>query len=310
MSVDDVLALFRTSFAGRGDTVEDRRNGYDSVLEQLPIPPGVEISEFHSGSVDGYWVNATGERPTRTGVLLHGGGYVIGSARGYRPCAAYVSRATRSRVLVPDYRLAPENPYPAGIEDALVAIDAAIDATGPGSTFVIGDSAGGGLALSTMLAAGEAGRPAPACAVLVSALVDLRAANGSFDRFADTDQFGSRAGVQRIAETYLAGCVPDETTWAFPMDADLGSVPPTLVMVGAKEVLLDDSRNLVAKLADTGVAYRYAEYADATHAWTLFPSLMAEAREALAEIGAFIDAYVLGAPSGQSAEDLRRWLGV
>lgn len=309
MSREQVLALFRTAFADRGDALRDRREGYERVLAQLPIPAGVEIAEFRSGEVGGCWVDATGERPARTALLLHGGGYAIGSARGYRACAAYVSRATRSRVLVPEYRLAPEHPYPAAIEDALVALDAAMLAARPGSCFVIGDSAGGGLALSAMLAAAAAGRPLPACLVLVSALVDLRAVNDSYDRCAATDPFVSRAGIRQTAERYLAGRSPAEAPWAFPMEADLGALPATLALAGAGEVLVDDARHLAARLAEAGVPHECAEYPGVTHAWTLFPSLLPEAREALAAIGAFVDAHAGGAPGAWSAEDLRRWLG-
>jgi acetyl esterase/lipase len=307
--MDPVLSLFRSAFSGRGDTLQDRRDGYEDVLARLPIPADVEIGEIRSGAVGGYWVDATGLAPTRTGLLLHGGGYVLGSARGYRACAAYISRATRARVVIPDYRLAPEHPYPAAIEDALGALDAVVGAGGPGSCFVIGDSAGGGLALSTMLAAHAAGRALPACLVLVSAVVDLRAVNDSYDRCAGTDPFVSRAGVRRMAEWYLSGRPPAGAPWAFPMDADLSALPPTLLLAGAGEVLADDARHLAAKLADAGVRHEHAEYPDVTHAWTLFPSLLPEARAALAAIGAFVDAEAGGAPSGRSADDLRRWLG-
>jgi epsilon-lactone hydrolase len=201
---------------------------------------------------------------------------------------------TNARVFVPEYRLAPEHPFPAAIEDACVLLSAVMVEVGPQSCFAIGDSAGGGLVLSAVLELRREGRPLPACIVLVSPLVDLTVTNASFDERAHLDPIVSRRGIQRAGEFYLAGRGPDDAPAAFPMRSDLGWLPPCLLRVGGRECLLDDSRNLAAKLEREGVQVDYREYEDMVHVWPLFSSFLPEAQETLQEIGAFVGAHASG----------------
>ena len=274
--------------------MQERRAGYESMLARLPIAGDVVISAERFGGVEGFWVRAAGASGGRVGVMFHGGGYIIGSARGYRAYAAEVSRVTGARVFVAEYRLAPEHPFPAAIEDARGVLAAAIDEVGPASCFAIGDSAGGGLVLSALGELHRAGGALPACVVLVSPLVDLTVSNPSFDELADVDPIVSRNGIQRAAEFYLAGRGPDDAPAAFPMLSDLGWLPPCLVLVGGRECLLDDSRNLVAKLRDEGVDVEFGEYEDMVHVWPLFSEFLPEAQQALEEIGAFVRPRIVG----------------
>lgn len=274
-----------------GGTLQDRRDGYESLLMQLPVPDGTFVVAASYGGVDGYWVRAREVTDERIGVMLHGGGYIIGSAKGYRAYAADVSRATGARVFVPEYRLAPEHPFPAAVEDALQVLDAAMAEVGAESCFAIGDSAGGGLVLSSLIERHRAGASLPASVVLVSPLVDLTASNPSYDECAHVDPIVSRPGIQRAAGLYLGGRGAEEAPAAFPMHSDLSWFPPCLLLVGRAEVLLDDSRNLAAKLWCDGAVVEYGEYDDMVHVWTLFSSFLPQGREAVDRIGAFVRSH-------------------
>ncbi|MFC9664025.1 alpha/beta hydrolase [Nocardia sp. NPDC127606] len=293
--VDRAAAMYREALpTAGGGTLQERREGFEAMLAGLPIPGDVAITADTVGGVNGYWVRAAGAADGRVGVMLHGGGYIIGSAKGYRAYAAEVSRVTNARVFVPEYRLAPEHPFPAGIEDARAVFAAVMDEVGPQSCFAIGDSAGGGLVLSALWELRREGGPLPACVVLVSPLVDLTVTNASYVERADIDPIVSRKGIQRAAEFYLAGRGPEDAPAAFPMRSDLGWLPPCLLFVGGAEVLLDDSRNLAVKLEREGVHVDFREYEDMVHVWPLFSAFLSEARETLREIGVFVGGRVAG----------------
>lgn len=288
--LDRAAAMYRDALpAGGGGTLQERRAGFEAMLARLPIPEDAAITADTVAGVDGFWVQAAGAESGRAGVMLHGGGYIIGSAKGYRAYAAEVSRATNARVFVPEYRLAPEHPFPAAIEDARGVFAAVLNEVGPQSCFVIGDSAGGGLVLSTLWELQRDGDLLPACVVLVSPLVDLTVTNASYDERADIDPIVSRRGTRRNAEFYLDGWGPDDAPSAFPMRSDLGWLPPSLLLVGGSEVLLDDSRNLAVKLEREGVHVEYRMYEGMVHVWPLFSAFLPEAQEALGEIGAFVN---------------------
>ena len=293
--VDRAAEMFRSALpAAGGGTLQERREGYEAMLAQLPIPDDAAITADRFGGVEGYWVRAAGARDERIGVMFHGGGYIIGSAKGYRAYAAEVSRVTSARVFVPEYRLAPEHPFPAAIDDARDVLGAAMDDVGSQSCFAIGDSAGGGLVLSALWELRRGGAAFPACIVLVSPLVDLSVTNASYDERAHLDPIVSRKGIQRAAEFYLAGRGPVDAPAAFPMRSDLGWLPPCLLRVGGAEVLLDDSRNLAAKLKREAGCVDYREYEDMVHVWPLFSDFLPEAQEVLKEIGAFVDGRLVG----------------
>lgn len=289
--IDQARAMLERALPAQGGgTLQERRDGYESVLSQLPIPDGTSVTAASYAGVQGFWVRAPEAADDRIGVMLHGGGYIIGSAKGYCAYAADVSRATGARVFVAEYRLAPEHPFPAAVEDARSVLGAAIADVGPPASFAIGDSAGGGLVISSLSEMHRTGEPLPAAVVLVSPLVDLTVTNPSYDERSHLDPIVSRQGIQRAAGLYLDGRGPDDAPAAFPMLSDLAWLPPCLVMVGGAEVLLDDSRNLAAKLRREGADLEYHEYDDMVHVWTLFSSFLPEGREAVDRIGAFVQA--------------------
>lgn len=297
--VDRVVTMFREAMSTeRVATLDGIREGFEVVLEQLPVRADAVVTAARYGGVDGYWVRARGAADDRIGVLLHGGGFVMGSAQGYRAFASDVSSATGARVFVPDYRLAPEHPFPAGLEDASSVLEAATGEVGPERCFVIGDSAGGGLAVSSFLELRHRDASLPACLVLVSALIDLTVSNSSFRDRADRDPICAQDGTLRNVRFYLGGRGPADAPSAFPMLSDLGWFPPCLVLVGGREVLRDDSRNLADKLECDGADVTYHEYEDMIHVWPLFSSFVPEGGDALEEIGAFVSGHLRAIATG------------
>jgi epsilon-lactone hydrolase len=288
-SVARVVAMFREAMpAGRDATLGELRDAFEAVLAQLPLREDVTVTAASYGGVEGYWVQAHCATDDRIGVMLHGGGFVMGSATGYTAFAAEISNATGARVFVPAYRLAPEHPFPEGMLDAVRVMQAAVAEVGPRACFAIGDSAGGGLVVTSLMEMHRIGVHLPACIVLVSALVDLTVSNSSFQNRADLDPICGQRGTRRNAALYLAGREPDKVPGAFPMRADLSWLPPSLLLVGSAEVLRDDSRNLADKLEREGADVTYHEYEGMIHVWPLFSSFVPEAQQALAEIGVFV----------------------
>jgi len=289
--IDRVIRMFLdVRPVGGGASLEQMRGGLEAVMAQLPIRDGASVVADTLGGVEGYWVRAAGASSDRVGVMLHGGGFVLGSAKGYRAFASEVSHVTQSRIFVPEYRLAPEHPFPAANVDASAAINAAVAEVGPANCFVVGDSAGGGLAVTGIWELQRQGKPLPACVVLISALVDLTVTNPSFVDLASVDPICAQPGTRRNVGWYLDGRGPEQVPEAFPMLADLGWFPPSLVLSGGREVLRDDSRNLARKLSQEGVHVVHSEYDGMVHVWPLFAEILPEARQALDEIGAFVSA--------------------
>lgn len=301
------VAMYRAAMpAAGGGTLDDRRQGYEELLGSLAVPAKTSVSSVEVQGLTGTWVDATGGQAHATIVLLHGGGYIIGSAFGYRALGAYLSRAIGAYVFIPEYRLAPENRYPAAIEDAQAAV-ALARAAHPNLPLVLfGDSAGGGLALSALLAIRAAGSTMPDAVLLVSALVDLEIKGSTYDTKAEVDPIVSRNGITRAASLYLDGRDVSSAPLAFPLHSDLSGLPPTQIIVGTAEVLLDDSRVLFEAMDAAGVDVYLREWQDMVHVWPHFAEFLPEAREALMHLSAFVRSH-LGTPQG-SAADFDSWL--
>ena len=221
---------------------------------------------------------------------FHGGGYTIGSAHGYREMAARISAACGRRVLLPDYRLAPEHPFPAAIEDAVTAARSVIGRFGAAATAIGGDSAGAGLTFAALPALRDAGDPLPHRAVVFSPLVELTGAGTSLEANAATDAAISPASLQLIQRIYLRDIDPLDPR-ASPVGADLQALPPTLILVSTTEVLLDGALTLAARIDECGGDARVRLHDGMVHAWPLFPFLH-ESDEAAREVAEFIDSDI------------------
>ena len=261
------------------------------------VPPTVQISPAHLGGVPGERLE--GPSPGDIVLLyLHGGGYFGCSAETHRPVTTFFA-LQGFRVFAPDYRLAPENRFPAAVEDAVAFYRGLLSAGySPQNIVVAGESAGGGLSLSLMLALRAAGVPLPAAAALFSPWTDLAATGDSIRTNTDRCAMFEGAGVAYSARYYLGDTDP-RNPLASPLYADLTGLPPLLIHVGADEVLRDDSTRLAERARAAGVAVELKIWPVVPHAWQLVPHLVPEARQSLRESAAFLRTYVPSADSNQ-----------
>ncbi|MDB5444874.1 MAG: putative acetyl-hydrolase LipR, partial [Phenylobacterium sp.] len=283
----DVLSLLppRRSGPPPGEELMRRRVA-GAGLGAQPTHPTVVVSTETVAGID--CVICT--PPERRGdiVYLHGGGYRVGSAAAWRGFGSRLAAASRLRVLLPEYGLAPEAPFPCALHDALAVLQALSEANGRGLVLVGGDSAGGGLALASALALAAAGAPL-AGAILISPWLDLTNQAASFATCAATDPLFSKASADAAAETYLQGW-SNLDPWASPLYGDLAAAPPVLVLASAAEVLLQDSLSLAVKLAEAGRPVRLHVAAEQVHVWPVLRSEDPASEAALAAIGDFVTA--------------------
>jgi phosphinothricin tripeptide acetyl hydrolase len=223
-------------------------------------------------------------------LYLHGGGYVIGSPRSHRHLAAAIARAAGTAVLLADYRLAPEHPFPAALDDAVAAYQWLLGhGLAPGRIVVAGDSAGGGLTVATLLALRDRGLPRPAGGVCISPWVDLTCSGATYATKAAVDPIVTRESVAMMAQAY-AGAGDPKAPLLSPLYADLRGLPPLLVQVGSDEVLLDDALGLGERARAAGVDVTVEEWPAMIHVWHWFLPMLAEAERAVGVIGSFVRA--------------------
>jgi acetyl esterase/lipase len=288
--IEAVVALLRERAKRIPATIPELRVDFERFTGELPVLEGVEISEAGANGVPAFWVAP--QRADRKHVLLylHGGGYVIGSPRTHLPVIARLAEGAGARCLVPDYRLAPEHPFPAAVEDSVAAYRWLLEhGTDHKRIALAGDSAGGGLAIAALVAARDAGLPLPAAALCMSPWADLGCTGASMRTQASADPVITKAGALLFAQLYLGDADPREPL-ASPIYADLGGLPPVMIQVGGREVLLDDAVRLTQRLRADGVDVSYEQWDGMVHVWHLFAHQLSEGREALAAGCAFLRA--------------------
>ncbi|MCH9674715.1 MAG: alpha/beta hydrolase, partial [Gammaproteobacteria bacterium] len=262
--------------------------------EMLAAPKAVQTQSVTANGVPAEWVQGPASEPPTDGVTLylHGGGYVIGSIATHRNLAYNLSRASGTRVLVIDYRLAPEHPFPAPVEDAVNAYRWLLDqGIAPAKITIAGDSAGGGLAVATLVALKEQGIDAPSCAICISPWVDMEAIGASMDTKAELDPMVQKQGILRMAGMYLGSADP-RSPLAAPIYADLHDLPPMLIQVGTAETLLDDSTRLAEHARAHGVDVTLEISDDMVHVWHLFAPMLSEGRDAIDRAGAYMKKHL------------------
>jgi len=269
-------------------TLEERRAQYDRAERVFPTPADVTIDHVTAPTRPAEWLTPPGVRGDAVLLYLHGGGYVIGSPADYRDMVPRIARAAGARALVVDYRLAPEHPHPAAVDDAVKAYRGLLDqGVRPEDIVVGGDSAGGGLTVATLVAARDAALPVPAAGVCISPWVDLEGSGESMIANDGRDPLVKKDLIAGMAQAYL-GDRDRRTPLAAPLYADLHGLPPLLIQVGTSETLLDDARRLAGRAKAAGVDVTIEEWPDMVHVWHMFGSFLPEARQASDRIGEFI----------------------
>jgi acetyl esterase/lipase len=284
--IADVVATFGAW--GPQTTLAEMRKGWDDLFANAKLTVGARSEKVDAGGVRAEWITAPGAAADRAILYLHGGGYVLGSIHSHRDMCERLSRAAQARVLALDYRLAPENPFPAAVEDATAAyrwlLTQGLDAK---RLAIAGDSAGGGLTFATLLALKNAGDPLPACATPLSPWVDLEALGESMTTKAAQDPMVQKPLVAEMAKTYVpSGDLRNPL--AAPLYGDLRGLPPLLIQVGSRETLLDDAVRIADKAKRAGVAVEIEVWPGQIHVWQIFASRLDEGEQAIQKLGAFI----------------------
>jgi acetyl esterase/lipase len=283
-------SVLRTAFAHTFDPdlpVTKQRARLEG-LARLTLPPrGAEFSAGRSGGVAGTWVRVRGRDDGPTTILyLHGGGYCTGSPRTHRALTGHLAANCAARVFAADYRLAPEHPFPAAVDDAVTACRGLLDAgTVPGALVIAGDSAGGGLSVATALRLRELGLPQPRALVLFSPWVDLTLSATGPEPAGEV--MLTLPWVRQCATAYLGGRDAREPL-ASPVAADLRGLPRTLIQVGSDELLLDDARRLRHALQCADVGVRLEEYPARWHVFQANAGVLADADRALRSVARFL----------------------
>jgi acetyl esterase/lipase len=275
------------------------RARFERLAGSMPIGEGTEREAVTAGGRPAEWIRPETSEPAGTAgaaiVHFHGGGYVLGSPATTRPITAGLARHTGLPVLVPDYRLAPESPFPAAIDDAVAVYHWLVEqGCEPGRVVVSGDSAGGGIALALLITLRDRGLPLPAGAIGISPFVDLTLSSPSIDANEGKDPQVTRPFLASAVQHYLAGGEDPKTPLASPVFADLSGLPPILLQVGGDELLLDDSLRLAASAEGAGVDVTVERWDGLMHVWHQMAPRLPEAEAALASAAGWVRA--LAAP--------------
>ncbi|MEY1674815.1 alpha/beta hydrolase [Gordonia sp. ABKF26] len=288
---DDLLVRARDRLAAvlgnRRARLDDLRRDLDTMMLDAVVDDDVSVTDVIVGGVPAVRVRAGAVADNRVLVWFHGGGYVMGSARGYQHAAAALSRSTGAPVIVPDYRLAPEHPFPAAVDDAASVVDAVIAEFGAERTVIGGDSAGGGLTVAVLIHARDRGAELPAAAAVVSPLADFTASGESIANNRHTDPVITERSLRDLRAAYIRDA-DAENPLASPVFADLRGLPPILVLASESEILLDDAVRLHRNVQASNGSSVLSVYSETFHAWTLSTDILPRAREGVAEIGVFI----------------------
>jgi epsilon-lactone hydrolase len=288
--IDAIRELLRSKPRPAG--FAERRERLDAIGSTSPPAGDIRLEPIDANGVAAEWSLAPGSDPSKVLLFFHGGGYCSGSIVSHRGMVTEAGRAARARTLAVGYRLAPEHPFPAAIEDARSAYRFLLDqGVAPVKIAIAGDSAGGGLTLALMTRVRDAREPLPACAWLVSPWVDLQMTGASLAEKAVTDPLISKSYLEELASAYLAGADPANPLVS-PLNADLAGLPPLLVQVGSAETLLDDAVRIARRAGAADVRVNLEIWPHMIHAWHLWAAQLEAGRRAIASAGAFIRAHL------------------
>ncbi|MBN1221994.1 MAG: alpha/beta hydrolase [Candidatus Aminicenantes bacterium] len=288
-----IKTLFRTlRIFGRHSEIGVVRRNFDRVGQSFLFREKWNFTQVSAAGVPAEWVNPSNEEGSRFILYLHGGAFVSGSSKAYRGLVWRIAGQTAARILVIDYRLSPEHLFPAALEDSTAAYEWLLSqGMGPDGISVVGDSAGGGLALSLLLALKDKSIPLPACVVCLSPWVDLSCSSPSLESNAAKDPILIPASCRDRAKSYAGEaylCDP----YVSPVFGDLTGFPPLLILVGSDEVLLDDARRLAAKAGSDGVSFDLQVWKGMFHVWPYLAKYLPEGKAAIEQIARFLSKHM------------------
>jgi monoterpene epsilon-lactone hydrolase len=286
--LEAIVRVLRSGWALAELSIEEQRAAFDLLTSQFRPAEDVRCERVDAGGVPAEWITTPEAAHERVIYYLHGGAYVMGSMNTHREMISRLSRAAGATALAIEYRLAPENPFPAAVEDSTDAyrwlLSTGVD---PARLVIAGDSAGGGLTMATLVALRDAGEPLPAAAVCLSPWVDMEGLGESMTTRAEADPMIQREGLLQTAKAYLGDADP-RTQLASPLYADLRGLPPLLIQVGTAEMLLDDATRLAERAKSAGVDVALEVWDDMFHVWQFFAGMLPEGQQAIDRIGEFI----------------------
>jgi acetyl esterase/lipase len=288
-------AILRQSAFPAGSDVNEQRRLLRELISAQPLPAGVTVTAAALGSVPTAEITVDGVEPRHVVLYFHGGVYVLGDAFQAAGLASQIGRRTRATVISVDYRLAPEHPYPAAVDDALAAYEALLqNGTAPSDIAFAGESAGGGLAVATLVNARDHGLPLPAAAFVMSPYADLTLAGTTMETKREADPLLSRENLEARVTDYTAG--RDAALGLIsPVFADLSGLPPLIIQAGTHEVLLDDAVRLARQAATADVQVTLDITPGVPHVFQAYYPILDEAAAALDRAGQLLSAHLAGA---------------
>jgi monoterpene epsilon-lactone hydrolase len=285
---DMLMEMIKARPVEENPPIEEARAYMEEVARMFRVADDVKCKPLKVGDMDAEWITVPDADEERVVLYLHGGGYAMGSLNTHREMVSRISRDAKARALTVDYRLGPEHPYPAAVEDATAAYRWLLnEGAAPSKIAVAGDSAGGGLTVATLVALKQANETMPAAAVCLSPWVDLEGTGESMTSRADADPVIKPDAIKWMAKFY-AGEADLREPLVSPIYADLKGLPPMLIQVGTAEVLFDDSTRLAERARAAGVDVVLEPWEDMIHVWQYFAAMLPEGREAIERIGEFI----------------------
>jgi epsilon-lactone hydrolase len=292
---ENLEAILRQSAFPADADVSELRRLLRVLTSAQPLPAGVTVTAAALGGVPTAEITVDGVEPRHVVLYFHGGVYVLGDAFQAAGLASQVGRRTRAKVISVDYRLAPEHPYPAAVDDALAAYEALLNnGTAPSDIAFAGESAGGGLAVATMISARDHGLPRPAAAFVMSPYADLTLAGETMETKREADPLLNRDNLQARVPDYTAG--QDAAVGLIsPVFADLSGLPPLIIQAGTHEVLLDDAVRLARQAAIADVEVTLDITPQVPHVFQAYYPILDEAAAALDRAGQLLSAHLVSA---------------
>jgi acetyl esterase/lipase len=282
-----ILDFLRANPVQAEASIEQRRSEMTTGFTQFQVAADVHCQPVDAGGVPAEWITAPGAQPEKVIYYLHGGGYVMGSINTHREMVSRLSRAAGARALLIDYRLAPENQFPAALEDAMTAYRWLLS-TGvkPNKLVIAGESAGGGLTVATLMALRDSQVPLPAAGICMSPWVDMECLGKSIVTKSSIDPMVRQNDLKMYVKAYL-GDADRRTPLAAPIYGNLKGLPPLLIQVGTAEILFDDATRLAERARLDSVDVVFEPWEEMIHMWHMFP-MLPEGNQAIERIAEFM----------------------